>query len=121
MTEVSLNLKRVTVAAEQAFKESCFLLGREFSQLISESGAFPNYPDRDLVDTGRLRASQRVDFPRRGKAIFSWSTEYALYQHEGYTLRNGQNWPGRPWTREGLSRFNLQQTYRTLLEAKLNP
>lgn len=119
MTKVSLNFKRVTTAAEQAFKESCFLLGRSFTETISEVGAFPSHPDRDLVDTGQLRASQRVDFPRRGEALFSWSTDYALYQHEGYTLRSGQEWQGRPWTREGLSRFDLQKTYETLLKEKL--
>ena len=120
MSKIQINLTRTIAAAEDAFKESCFLLGREFTEVISEVGAFPEHPDRDLVDTGRLRASQTLDFPERGKAVFSWNTDYAIYQHSGFTMRNGQQWEGRPWTRLGMERLNFQNTYAKLLESKLN-
>lgn len=119
MAKVVVNFRIVEVAAVEAFKETAYLLGRTFSEVISERGAFDAHPDRDLVDTGKLRASQRLTI-RGGVAEFSWSSEYAVYQHSGYQLRNGEEWKGRPWTEEGLQRFNLQETYSRLLKAKLD-
>lgn len=119
MTTVKLNLTSVEQAAVSAFQGTCQLLGREFTRTISEVGAFSTHPDSDIVDTGQLRASQQLTFPSPGWAIFSWNTEYALYVHEGYTLRNGGQVQGRPWTQLGQERFEFIETYKKLLEAKL--
>jgi hypothetical protein len=34
-------------------------------------------------------------------------------------MRNGQRWEGRPWTTEGLKRFDLQGTIAKLMALKL--
>lgn len=119
MTKVNLNISKIEQAALQSFKEACFLLGREFTAVISEPGAFTEHPSRDLVDTGQLRSSQQLTFVDAGRAEFAWPVEYAIYQHEGYTLRNGQQWVGRPWTKVALDRFQFQQTFEKLMGAKL--
>ncbi len=93
-------------------------MGTEFTKVISEPGAFAGF-DGDIVDTGRLRASQKLEFLNASEAQFSWDVEYALYVHEGYKLRNGKQQAGRPWTTEGLKRFDAQKTFETLLKAKL--
>jgi hypothetical protein len=47
---------------EQAFTETAYLLGREFTQAISDpSWQWTDGNDRDIVDTGQLRASQQMD------------------------------------------------------------
>lgn len=120
MTKVIVNFKAVEQAAIEAFQDTCFLLGREFTDIITETGAFPSHPDRDIVDTGALRASQRLDFKAPGNAEFSWPVAYALYQHEGYTLRNGTEYQGRPWTKLGLERFDFNGVYGKLLKAKID-
>lgn len=119
MTNINLNFSGVERAAQQAFKEACYLLGREYTKAISEAGAFDGFSG-DIVDTGALRASQRIEFAGPGEAQFSWDTEYALFVHEGYTLRNGEEIGGRPWTKLGLERFNLKDTYEKILGAKLD-
>lgn len=119
MVKVNLDISIIQGKAIEAFQETCFLLGREFTQVISEVGAFDTFPDRDLVDTGALRASQQLDFISPTEAQFSWTVDYALYVHEGYTLRNGKQQPGRPWTKLALDRLDAQATFNTLLESKL--
>jgi hypothetical protein len=119
VAKVNLNIGAIEKAAIEAFKDSCFLLGREFTEIISEPGAFPDFPDSDIVDTGALRASQQLEFVSSTDARFTWSVDYALYVHEGYTLRNGKEQPGRPWGTEGLKRFKVQETFEALLKAKL--
>jgi len=117
--KVQINLKAVERAAEQSFKEACYLLGNEFTRVISEPGAFPGFPG-DIVDSGQMRASQQLDFPDLGEARFTWNTEYSLYVHEGVTLKNGKTISGRPWTKLGLERFNLPDSYAKILEVKLS-
>lgn len=119
MTKVHINIAKITAASKEAFRESCFLLSRTFTEVISDPGAFPEHPGRDIVDLGTLRASQNLQFRSNTEAVFSWPVDYAFYQHEGYTLRNGEEWVGRPWTEAGIERLNLQATYDKLLEAKL--
>ncbi len=121
MAKVTIDLGAVNRATESAFKETCFLLGIEFTKAISEPiWQWDNAPSpRDIVDTGQLRASQQVEFVSDSEAQFSWNVEYALYVHEGYQLRNGREVSGRPWTTKGLKRFNPQKVFETLLAAKL--
>jgi hypothetical protein len=118
MTKVTINIGKLNQAATEAFKETCFLMGNSFTQVISEPGAFDNF-DGDLVDTGQLRSSQQLEFQGDDQAQFSWNTEYALFVYEGYSLRNGGEQPGRPWTTEGLKRFDAQAVFAKLLAAKL--
>lgn len=74
----------------EAFKELALLFFTENVQVISEPGAFVNFPDQDIVDTGKLRASTQFDLETPTSAVFSWSVEYAPYLHEGYVSADGQ-------------------------------
>lgn len=112
MASVKVNSKKLRRKAEKAFKKTCFRLGRSFTQVISEPGAFPEFPGQDIVDTGRLRASQQLDFLSPGYARFSWNTAYAAFVLRGYQKRNGQRQPGRNWVAEGLRRADIDRVFK---------
>lgn len=118
MTKVQIDVGVIEKAAIAAFQDSCQILGRRYTELISAPGAFAGFPG-DIVDTGALRASQRLDFVSPTYARFGWTVEYALYVHEGYQRRNGTGVRGRPWGRVGLEQFNLQETTSLLLRQRL--
>lgn len=119
MVQANINFSPVEQAAVGAFRDTMQLLGREFTAVITEVGAFPGFPDSDIIDTGDLKARQQADI-QDTSATFTWPVDYSLYVHEGYTLRNGQTQPGRPWTRAALQRFDLQAKYGAVFKAKLN-
>lgn len=107
-------------AALQAFQETMIELGQTFQEVIQETGAFSDFPQSDIVDTGALRDSQTVEFPTPGAVMFDWPIDYAGYVHEGYTLQNGNTQPERPWTKVGMARFNFRLRYGERLSQKLN-
>jgi hypothetical protein len=124
MSQIQLNLTTVTDAAREAFRELVFLYGAENTKVISEVGAFSDYPDRDIVDLGRLRASLNYDTPFEEsgdtfRSTLTWDTEYAAYVHEGYVRRNGRVVQGRPWTQLAAARLNPQETFAKLIDSKL--
>jgi hypothetical protein len=106
-------------AALRAFQTTMLELGITFQEVIEEVGAFPDFPQSDIVDTGDLRDSQQIEFPQPGSVRFDWPVEYAPYVHEGYTLRNGEQQPGRPWTELGVERFNVRMRYAENLNREL--
>lgn len=118
MTNVNLNFDNLDAAVDQAFNEAMFLLGREMTKAISDNvWQWPNPPSpRNIVDTGRLRGSQQLTFPASGTALFAWPVDYALYVHEGYTMKNGVTFPGRPWTTYALQSFDISRTMSRLLQ-----
>jgi hypothetical protein len=83
-------------------------MGTKFTEVISEPGAFDGF-EGDIVDTGRLRASQQLDFVSPNEARFSWNTEYALYVLLGFTYRNGREQPGRDWTKRRLEQLDVRR------------
>lgn len=100
----------------EAFKELALLFFAENVQVISEPGAFVDFPNQDIVDTGRLRASTQFDLETPTIAVFSWSVEYAPYIHEGYVSADGRVVLGRPWTEEAIERLEPEKTLRKLFE-----
>lgn len=121
MTRIQLSasfIRGVEEAVKEAFKETNLVLGREFTQVISDPSAFREFPGQDIVDTGALRASQEVQFTD-DIVTFRWPVQYAEYVHEGYTLRSGRKQPARPWTRVAMRRKNPQSVFNTILRNKL--
>lgn len=109
---LQLNINQLDRASELAFRDTAFLLGRKFTEVISEPRQWQGWSGaRDIVDTGQLRASQQLVFTKPLEAVYSWSTEYAVYVHEGYTLRNGREVSGRPWTQTAIQEFDVQGTF----------
>ena len=119
MARISLNVKKINPIIAKSFRATALLLSREFTMVISDPGAFPEFPGQDIVDTGALRRSQQVGFPSPTTALYQWPVEYALYVHEGYTRQNGTVVPARRWTQEGLRRFDFQGTINKIVKAKL--
>jgi hypothetical protein len=60
---------------------------------------------RDIIDTGELDSSQRLTRPKRGTWIWLWTAPYALFVHEGATLRGGGEYPARPWTKAAVAEY----------------
>lgn len=114
---VKVNPAGVEGAAAKAFKDTAFLLGREFTKSISSNiwewpyGESP----RDIVDQGQLRGSQLLVFLNDFEAEFSWNTDYAFYVHEGYTLGDGSVVPARDWTRHAQENFDIPGTFERLI------
>lgn len=90
----------VTVAMRRTAEH----LDARFTEEISApKWDFPTPPQvRDIVDTGRLRASQTRTVNEDGSVTFTWPVAYAAQVHDGGVGLNGQRFPGRPWTREPL-------------------
>jgi len=110
--KLTLKIDQINAATERAFTETAFILGREFTRVISEPRTWAGWDNsRDIVDTGQLRSSQQMAFTAPLEAIYSWPVEYAAYVHEGYTLRNGTRVEGRPWTAVAQQEFDTQQAF----------
>lgn len=118
MAKIQINTKLINEAAQRAIADTAFLYGRENTEVISEPGAFPSTPE-DIVDTGALRSSQQVSKVSDNEYLLSWNVDYALYVHEGYTLRNGNRVEGRPWTEEARKRLDINATFSKLLGSYL--
>ena len=96
---------QANVAVALAMRQLGTWLDQRFTEEISAvKWQYPTPPQvRDIVDTGRLRATQtRQDTPEG--VIFTWPVEYAQQVHDGgVSTRTRQPFPGRPWTRAPLA------------------
>jgi hypothetical protein len=114
---LTLKIDEINAASERAFTDAAFLLGREFTRVITEPRNWQGFDGpRDIVDTGQLRSSQQLVFTKPLEAVYSWPVEYAAPIHEGYTLRNGKRVEGRPWTAIAAQEFDLEGTYLKLYQ-----
>ena len=109
-------------AKAQAIRQLGTWLDSRFTQEISNvKWPYPTPPQvRDIVDTGRLRASQtRVD-NADGSITFTWPVEYAGQVHEGGVATTGLRFPGRPWTKAPLEEAPAKfgELLRSALEAQ---
>jgi hypothetical protein len=106
-------------AAQVALKRTADVLDVQFTSEISDpKWNWPRQPSpRDIVDTGRLRASQTRTDTAEG-IRWSWGTNYSAQVHEGGKWRNGMELPARPWTQEPMSGAQqlFDQQFRRALE-----
>ena len=101
---------------------SLWLDGRFTEEISSVKWVYPTPPKvRDIVDTGRLRASQTRIPNGPNQVTFSWPLEYATQVHEGgVSTETDRAFPGRPWTElpleEASSKFGefLDQEMRKI-------
>lgn len=109
-------------ATATAMRQLGTWLDARFTQEISAvKWPYPTPPKvRDIVDTGRLRASQTRVVNSDGSVTFSWPTEYANQVHEGGVSTEGLRFPGRPWTKAPLEEAPAKfgQLLRSALEAQ---
>ena len=93
--------KQVNQAVDVATRQLGLWLDQRFTEDISAvKWEYPTPPEvRDIVDTGRLRATQTREQVDDG-VIFTWPVEYAQQVHDGgVSTRTRQPFPGRPWTK----------------------
>ena len=121
-TDATLELKidEVNAATIQAFRETAFITGREFTRVITQPRGWDGWGVRDIVDTGQLRSSQQLRFPSPLAAEFSWPVEYATEIHEGVTYRSGGGKKGRPWTTVALKEMDVEEVFNERYQAALN-
>jgi len=95
---------QLRAATAQATRQLSTWLDNRFTEEISAvKWPFPTPPQvRDIVDTGRLRASQTRSVNADGSITFTWPVEYATQVHEGGVSLTGLRFPGRPWTKAPL-------------------
>ena len=118
--------RRLTPQLQEAVNTATKQLGEwldaRFTQEISSvKWDYPTPPKvRDIVDTGRLRASQTRTVNADGSVTFTWPVEYATQVHEGGVGLNGERFPGRPWTRDPLAEAPAKfgQLLRNQLESQ---
>lgn len=113
---LSENLKLAVAAATSQLYS---WLDTRFTQEISAvKWKYPTPPQvRDIVDTGRLRASQTRIVNPDGSVTFTWPVEYATQVHEGGVATTGLRFPGRPWTRDPLA--EAPEVFGKLLRSEL--
>ena len=58
-----------------------------------------------VIDTGALLDSINWKPEGRWVRVVRDGVEYGIYQHEGYHMRNGNYWPGRPFFRIAFERL----------------
>jgi hypothetical protein len=94
-------------AKAKALSQAAAFLDVKFTEEISAlKWEYPTPPViRDIVDTGRLRASQTRTLNYDGSVTFSWPVEYATQVHDGTTTVTGLRLPGRGWTTAPLREF----------------
>ena len=108
-------------AVAKATQELVNRLSVEYTKEISsEKWDWIDGQQRDIVDTGRLRASQTVRPVSDTKYEFSWPVEYAAQVHEGTKLKGGGEWPARPWTRTALENVDSKSFFESILRRELN-
>jgi hypothetical protein len=112
----------LTAAKAQALQQLATWLDTRFTEEISAvKWEYPTPPQvRDIVDTGRLRASQTRTVNPDGSVTFTWPVDYAQQVHEGGVATTGMRFPGRPWTKAPLEEAPAKfgQLLRTALEAQ---
>ena len=115
---IEINSDRIEEEIARAFKSATFALGVKFTEQISlNKWEWISDPSpRDIVDTGRLRSSQSLEFESPTQAVFNWATDYAVYVHEGVQFRNGTRTPARRWTEAALNDFDFEAAIANELE-----
>ena len=109
---------RAVAAATQALVNK---LSAEYTaEISSPKWDWVDGSKRDIVDTGRLRASQSVRQISDTEFQFSWPVEYAAQVHEGAKLKGGGEWPARPWTRTALENVDAKSYFETILRRELS-
>lgn len=120
-TPKKLDTSVFSKAVAKATQELVNRLSAEYtSEISSDKWDWVDGQTRDIVDTGRLRASQTVRRVSDTEFEFSWPVEYAAQVHEGTKLKGGGEWPARPWTRTALENVDAKSYFETILRRELS-
>ena len=102
-SQPSLSVQLEVATAKAINQLGTWLDGRFSEEISSTKWPYPTPPEvRDIVDTGRLRASQTRTANADMSVTFTWPVDYAQQVHEGGVAITGLRFPGRPWTKAPL-------------------
>lgn len=76
-------------------------------------------PFRDIVDSGDLHASGKVQQVTLYRYRITYSVPYVLYVYFGYMLADGRKIPARKWLELVADENNLQIIWAMLLKRQL--
>lgn len=69
-----INRKALKQAIAKAYQETIEELGSEVTEVISDPNEFSaeGFTDQDIIDSGRFKESQELNFPTQFQATFKW-------------------------------------------------
>lgn len=118
-------------AAGLALKAIVPVLDRQFTEEIQtvewgwpgetkrKNGSTVNSP-RDIIDTGDLMRSQQNQKINNFTWRFTWDVEYSTLVHNGAVLKNGGNYPARPWTQTAVRVIKPDDFLSDIIRRELN-
>lgn len=117
---ITLNTKALDTALSKAFQQTCDRVNSELkSAIVDPIWDYPRQPSpRDIVDTGALRDSQQM-VVEDTHAEWTWDVPYAIFVHEGVTLRSGTVIPPRRWTQFAVDNINVPEIFADSLAKEL--
>ncbi|MEM7578259.1 MAG: hypothetical protein AAF316_00145 [Cyanobacteria bacterium P01_A01_bin.80] len=108
---------------EKSFKDFVYSFFYLIQLVINEPRLWKDWetsdPFRDIVDTGALRNSGKVNFETSKKAVLSWTTEYVGFVYFGYTLQSGKRIPPRKWVKIAMNENDLLVIFAQILASNL--
>ena len=126
--DLSSAMKR---AAGLALKEIVPVLDRQFTEEIQtvewgwpgttkrKNGNTVSSP-RDIIDTGDLMRSQQNQKIDNFTWRWTWDVEYSKIVHNGAVLKQGGNYPARPWTQTALRVVKPGEFVSDIIRRELN-
>jgi hypothetical protein len=105
---MSINWEMADALVHQNFAALAELFKQEqIAQIEQDKWGWPNETHRrngsvvgsprDIVDTGELRDSLRLEPVSPTEVIYSYDCNHAIIVHQGATLKGGGKIPPRPW------------------------
>ena len=124
-------LPKFDIAVQKALVQSANQLDSQFTKEIeSTKWDWPNETirkkrppvtaPRDIVDTGKLRASQTRQQTGKYSIEWIWNVDYSVVVHNGPTLKEGGTYKARPWTKTAEQEVKPLEYFADILRRELN-
>ena len=75
---------------------------------------------RDIVDLGDLKRSQQNRKINNFTWRWTWDVDYSKVVHNGAVLKQGGNYPARPWTKTALREVNPDKILSDIIRRELD-
>jgi hypothetical protein len=119
---IKLDLQAIQQVKNKLYEglvDTSFILGRNATQELTDvqwywpRGESP----RDIVDTGRLRASlQYIENKEQHSVTLNYPVDYAALNHEGGISNEGISFVPRPWLKTAVDKMDFETTFQGVCE-----
>ena len=75
---------------------------------------------RDIVDLGNLKRSQQNQKIDNYTWQWIWNVDYSAVVHNGANLKQGGNYPARPWTKTAFREVNPDKILSDIIRRELD-